>query len=553
MAAADPQPISPSDEAREHRHRTSLLALASSLGEPLEPDGIALRILDSASEVLGARHALVYVVEPDGRSLRLLVSRSFGPVVAAAWTTIPLDADVPASAAVRTSHMVIHPSAAARAGQFRGLAGSGRPVSAYEASAAVPMIFEGRAVGVMLLGWDGARALDEADRAFLRMLVAQAAQALERARLLAAVRDRDERLQLALAASRTWLWEMDIATEQLVWLPEPGPASSVPTTTRDWLAIINPADGLGIRGAFEDALRGAAPLDVEVKLDLPSGGERWFAAYGRAVPDAHGRPVRLVGSARDITERKMAERELERRLATRAESARLREAFVAVVSHELRTPITTIFGGTRVLASHWRTMDDEGRETLLADVADEADRLYRLTEDIIVLTRAEHGPLDVGDEPVHLGWALDRALVGLRARRPGARFEVRVPGDLPVVRGDEMYLEHVLRNLLDNAAKYGGAGSTAQVTAVAHPETDTVVVRVEDEGPGIDETEAERLFGLFYRSPAVAETVPGAGIGLFVCRRLVEAMGGSIEGHNRPGGGAVFTVRLPLHGSDTDG
>ena len=163
-----------------------------------------------------------------------------------------------------------------------------------------------------------------------------------------------------------------------------------------------------------------------------------------------------------------------------------------------------------------------------------------------------------------MGRALNRALVGLRARQPGALIEVAIPADLPVVRGDETYLEHVLRNLMDNAAKYGGPGTTVCVSAEvgdpaepgaqpsAQPGADMLVIRVEDEGPGINEAEAEELFGLFYRSATVAGSAPGAGIGLFVCRRLVEAMGGTINGGNRHGGGAVFTVRLPLHGSDTE-
>ena len=555
------------DDVAEYRRWTSLLELTGALAEPLTPEEIARHVLGAAFDVLGAGRSMVSVAEPDGRSLRLLATRS-PDESSAGWATIPLDGNVPAAVAVRTGQMVVHASAVDRAREFPGLAQAGRPDPVAEASAAVPMVLEGHPVGVLLLSWDTERQISDVERAFLRMLAAQAAQALERARLLAAVSDRDERLQLALAASRTWLWEMDIATERLEWMPEAGPGPGVVAATlataREWLALIDPAGGGGIRDAYTAALRGTAPLDVEVKMDLPDGAGRWFSAYGRAISDEAGRPVRVVGSARDITERKLAELEQDRRLATRTESARLREAFVAVVSHELRTPITTIFGGTRVLASRWRTMDGEARDTLLADVADEADRLYRLTEDIIVLTRAEHGPLDAGDEPVHVGRALNRALVGLRARQPGALIEVAIPADLPVVRGDETYLEHVLRNLMDNAAKYGGPGTTVCVSAEvgdpaepgaqpsAEPGADMLVIRVEDEGPGINEAEAEELFGLFYRSATVASSAPGAGIGLFVCRRLVEAMGGSIIGGNRHGGGAVFTVRLPLHGSDTE-
>jgi signal transduction histidine kinase len=106
----------------------------------------------------------------------------------------------------------------------------------------------------------------------------------------------------------------------------------------------------------------------------------------------------------------------------------------------------------------------------------------------------------------------------------------------------------VLRNLLGNAAKYGGAGSTVTVTA----EADDVHVHVGvlDEGPGIETSEADQLFDLFFRSPTVSTSVAGAGIGLFVCRQLVQAMGGRIRAERRPNGGAAFTVSLPRYEDD---
>jgi two-component system sensor histidine kinase KdpD len=193
-------------------------------------------------------------------------------------------------------------------------------------------------------------------------------------------------------------------------------------------------------------------------------------------------------------------------------------------------------------------MEASARDEIQRDVVEESDRLYRLVEDLLVLTRVERGSLDIGDEPIHLGRLLERVVASERSRWPDIRFETHVPAGLPSAAGEDTYAEQVLRNLLGNAAKYGGAGSTVLVTADA--DDDSVLLRVLDEGPGVDEAEADRLFDLFYRSPATAAAATGAGIGLFVCRQLVEAMGGTIAAGRRPEGGSAFTVTLPRYQDD---
>jgi two-component system sensor histidine kinase KdpD len=154
----------------------------------------------------------------------------------------------------------------------------------------------------------------------------------------------------------------------------------------------------------------------------------------------------------------------------------------------------------------------------------------------------ERGSLDVSDEPLMIRPVAERVIASERGRSPEVSFEAHLPASLPLAVGEEMYVEQVLRNLLTNAAKYGGPGSRVTVEAVA--ERDAVVLRVLDEGPGIVEGEAERLFDLFYRSPSTAPTVAGAGIGLFVCRQLAIAMGGSMRARNRDGAGAAFELWL---------
>ncbi|HUG48662.1 MAG TPA: ATP-binding protein [Candidatus Limnocylindria bacterium] len=243
-----------------------------------------------------------------------------------------------------------------------------------------------------------------------------------------------------------------------------------------------------------------------------------------------------------------ARRRLDEMLADQQRSAVLREAFNSIVSHELRTPITSIYAGAKLLARSDRALDESTRRELTADIEQEAERLYRLVEDLLVLARTERGTIELADEPVMLSHIAERVVASERPRWPAARFDLRIEGDVPAARGDDTYAEQVLRNLLSNAAKYSPAGSRIEVVVDGTPEG--ARVRVMDEGAGISADEAALLFDLYYRSPATASTAGGAGIGLFVCRSLVDAMGGRVFAYPRTGGGSEFGFILPSYVDD---
>ena len=223
-----------------------------------------------------------------------------------------------------------------------------------------------------------------------------------------------------------------------------------------------------------------------------------------------------------------------------------REAFLGVLSHELRTPITTIYGGAKMLLR----ADAADRRELLTDIAAESDRLYRLVEDLLVLTRIERETLEIADQPMLIGPIVDRVVTAERAREPDARVATRVPDGLPMVRGEDTYVEQIIRNLVGNAIKYGPRGGTVEV--VAEPIPGGVAVCVLDEGPGIADLESDRVFDLLYRSPATAAQAAGSGIGLYVSRRLADAMGGSITAQRRPTGGAAFRLELAAYREPID-
>jgi PAS domain S-box-containing protein len=227
----------------------------------------------------------------------------------------------------------------------------------------------------------------------------------------------------------------------------------------------------------------------------------------------------------------------------------MRETFIGMLSHELRTPITTVYGGAKVLARRSEQLLPDVR-SIVADIEAESERLYRLVEDLVVLTKSESASLEAGREPILLQRMVPR-LVATEARRwPSIAFHAGCPASLPPVMAEQTYVEQVVRNLLTNAAKYGGSAGTVDVDAWA--DGGEVVVRVGDRGPGFPGEDAERLFDIYYRSPAVARQAAGAGIGLFVCKSLVEAMGGRIWAGDRDGGGAEFSFALPAMADPAD-
>jgi signal transduction histidine kinase len=230
-----------------------------------------------------------------------------------------------------------------------------------------------------------------------------------------------------------------------------------------------------------------------------------------------------------------------RDVTTAREREQARDAFIGMLSHELRTPITTIYAGSKLLARD-RGLPDDVRVGIFEDIHSEAERLHRLVEDVVALNRFGEGALEIGSEPVLLQRILPAVARSEEGRWPGGRIVVRLESDLPPVSGDATYVEQVVRNLLANAMKYGGPAAPATIEAQAGH--DEVLVRVLDDGPGFPNDEAESLFRLYYRSPAVSRKVSGSGVGLYVCARLIDAMGGRVWALNRPEGGSEFGFAL---------
>jgi signal transduction histidine kinase len=278
------------------------------------------------------------------------------------------------------------------------------------------------------------------------------------------------------------------------------------------------------------------PNSAAVELRHRARPDRWVELRVYPVPADQGRPGSGIEPAghiavmRDVTS------------GRRARAAQ--DAFVGILSHELRTPITTIYAGARLLA-RGEPLSRATRQDLAADVGAEAERLFRLVEDLLVMARAERGAIDVAREPVLVQRIVTEALTLEKARWLNQEFVLESPERVPAAAGDATAVEQVVRNLLSNAAKYGANGGKVEIVIAAHDHE--VQVRVLDQGTGFHHTEGNELFELFYRSPKTASRAAGAGIGLFVCRQLVEAMGGRIWAKPRQPQGAEFGFALAIY------
>ena len=230
---------------------------------------------------------------------------------------------------------------------------------------------------------------------------------------------------------------------------------------------------------------------------------------------------------RDITERKKL--------------ADLKDNFVGMVSHELRTPLTVIIGSLRTAMSPGIEPGD--RDQLMINAVEGAEDLARMLENLLEITRFESGRLELHAQPIELHSLTEKVVKTLRTNHSNP-FVNTVPENLPQLNVDPVRLERVLYNLLDNAAKY--SPPKAEVRVSARIEGPSILVSVSDGGRGMTPEEISLIFEPFERLQQKTGSIKGVGLGLLVCKRLVEAHGGKIEVKSKPGEGSTFTFTLPL-------
>ncbi|GIW10967.1 MAG: histidine kinase [Dehalococcoidia bacterium] len=270
------------------------------------------------------------------------------------------------------------------------------------------------------------------------------------------------------------------------------------------------------------------PEEPLVEVRLRPAGRRVFEANRAIIYDDQGEPIGGVVSLRDITARREAEE--------------LQSTFFSVISHELKTPIAVIRGYAELIAES-ANGDPELRRQVQV-IQEESQRLSRMVENLLEATRIQSGALDLNPEPIALGRLVRQVIRRMRRVAGRRRFVFHEPPNLPPVLADWQRIEQVVMNLIDNAIKYSPKKGTITISIAALPSE--VVVRVSDEGEGVPEAERERIFERFSRLDSrMVRQAKGAGLGLFICKAIIEAHGGRIWVEEASGGGATFAFSLP--------
>ena len=300
----------------------------------------------------------------------------------------------------------------------------------------------------------------------------------------------------------------------------------------------HPDDREPDRERWDAFLNADAEYDVEKRYVRRDGSTIWVHVTAARIPMS-GEQVTIAKTVEDVTERVLATHALRERELRLREALAVKEEFLGMVSHELRTPLTVILGLANVVAKNGASHEQTQRTVL--EIRESAEHLASLLESMLVLAR-------VGEEAPELEPILiDRVALRVVERHhevfPNRKISVKVRTSTPLVDGHEPWIVQVIANMLGNAEKYSpGKG---KISVIVEREGSDVCVRVLDEGRGIADEDMPHIFEAFYRAAHAVKDSGGLGLGLAVCKRLIDLQGGEVWARTRAGGGAEFGFSLP--------
>lgn len=366
------------------------------------------------------------------------------------------------------------------------------------------------------------------------------------------VRDAKERLSLAMRSSQMAIWEWSDRRGTIyvdeVWAKMRGAAPGETNLTFDEaLQTAHPDDRQTIIDAARRTLKGEVPeFHVEARVRKENGEWMWAFGRGQVVErDAAGRAVRMIGTNVDVSQRKMAEGELMATLQREKELSDMKSKFVSMASHEFRTPLATILSSSELIEHYSETLSTEDRAGVIGGMKDAVKRMSALLDDVLTIGKAEAGVLKYHGGVVYLRSFCEHLVAAFRqgaGKQHALEFKHNIEEDEPVEM-DERLLNHIMDNLLTNAAKYSPTGKPI-LFSVQRQGAEVLIV-VADQGIGIPEKDQPRLFEGFFRASNVEKRL-GTGLGLAIVKKAVESHGGAISFTSEPGKGTRFEVRLPV-------
>ena len=357
------------------------------------------------------------------------------------------------------------------------------------------------------------------------------------------------RLRLAMDATNMGVWEYDVESRQSDWtdriydlleLPEDGQGSF-----KRFMKRVDPEDRATLAVEVANTVRRGADLNTTFRIVSDDGNKRWLMARGQRIEDLPGIGRRVMAVVIDVTEMMRARQELE-------DADRLKDEFLAMLAHELRNPLAPIVNAVHILRRAGG--DAETRERMITLLERQTGQLARLVDDLMEVSRIRYGRIELRCQLFPVAQAVLAAVETVQAQVESREQLLTTEIEDPSVQlnGDPVRVAQILTNLLHNASKYTHHGGRLRLSVQADVGGSEVVLRVIDEGVGLEAELLPRLFDLFAQGKRPLDRSDGGlGIGLTLVRRLAELHGGSIAASSDGAGrGATFTLRLPLPQSE---
>ncbi|MBW4550767.1 MAG: DUF4118 domain-containing protein [Aphanocapsa sp. GSE-SYN-MK-11-07L] len=520
------------------------------LADPVEVQAIASRVL---GEYLGANRVVYFEVQGDNYVVERDYVNGASPLVG----NYPVDSFGPKLLAAYRSGCAV---SVADVGADRNLSPAQRLAYAavqIGAYIGIPLVKGGQLIAGLAVHTAKPRAWTTDEVALAEEVAERTWAAVEQARAEAALRESESQLKLASESAKLGLWFWNLETDTLTWTEQCKALFGLPADAdmsyEIFLAALHPDDRQPTQAAVMQSINDHLDYNIEYRTCWPDHTLHWIAAKGSCTYDPTGQPIRMMGVALDISDRKQAEAEreqlLEREQAAReaAEQAnRIKDEFLAVLSHELRSPLNPILGWSKLLQKG--KLDAAKTKQALATIERNAQLQAELIDDLLDVARILRGKLSLTVSAVNLTTTIHSAIetVRLAAEAKSITIKPHLESELGSVAGDPTRLQQVVWNLLSNAVKFTPAGGLVEV----HLEQveQQVQFTVTDNGKGIGPEFLPHVFDYFRQADSTTtRKFGGLGLGLAIVRQIVELHGGTIWAESQGEGlGARFTVQLPL-------
>jgi PAS domain S-box-containing protein len=346
-------------------------------------------------------------------------------------------------------------------------------------------------------------------------------------RLLNELTVNEQRLRWAMQAGKGGAWDWDLTTSEAWWSPEMydlwGVPRDIPMFTENSMDVIDERDREMVMNVITECISNHTNPQYEFRIKHPLYGELWMATFGKIIYDAGNRAVRILGITMDVTDQKQVEQKLEKAVAELSRSNEELEQFAYVASHDLQEPLRMVSSYVGLLARRYKGKLEADADDFINYAVDGAERMRQLIADLLHYSRV--GTCGKPFQPFSMQEALQQAMDNLRIviQETGAQI---TNDQLPVITGDQPQIVQLFQNLLDNAIKFRDAEGP-RVHVGAKWQNDYWIFSVSDNGIGIDPKQYDRIFQIFQRLNS-SKKYPGTGIGLAVCKKIVERHGGRI-------------------------